>query len=1303
MTTGLKKPNPAAAESVPDNDPASAGTGACCLQAACSDTMSQQLCQIFGGIWFPGVDCTSDVCDADGAYCSAGFVLDCVGNCVPENWVGDGFCDDGSFEFNGNIVYLNCAEHACDGGDCADSSCDLPAFEGACCTDSGCLSLTYADCIALNGVYMGESTQCTSSTCSCPSGYIPDCNGYCIPIFLLGDGICQHGEYLDNYDQHYGEPGISTFDMLCPELACDSGDCIGGGCIGACCINGSCSDDITFEQCIQLGGTYQGALTLCADVSCEDDIRSLLVTDHTLIRPHQGNSGNGLQDEGGIGFSCASHGNMAVIGHSDVRSTGIGFRLAASIYYDGSQTATQTIYPDFDSGLASRVAAVDTDGDSIVLTGKAFAAIYHKPGSEWIQQELIIGSGNDYAAAAISGDRLYLGEPESNHVVVLNRTGNSWNETTCLVSPVEDSEFGTTLSADSNTLVITDRSTVYVYDTATLTLQFTHPIYGRHTYDPRFIVSLGPANDVDVEGDYFILGDAGLPDASGFGHLFKKTNGQWSSHQILTPAVAGGSEVKIGYAVALHDGTAIVTAPQASEMEVQSGGAYLFADLNDTWVELARIARPSSGINDGLGVSACIGDQIWLGRCQNIYELWAPDIFESIEVVTMPDHLWIDEDYGDVNVASNWFPTAPTPGSTATMNIQAPYTVYTLDGTLPFDSLNIGPGSPTLDLLSSSTTIGGSIDIAGIGSMYSTLGLYQGVLSVQGPVTAGGPTTPGTINITSSAQLRALDSYTQLGLGTLSCQISDSSLPALYVEGGLEINGSLKLTNDGNYVPPGGRSVFTILHSDQPPSVDSNRFKISIMPGRDDGKFYKLIYGDEGRGGYTIQIVTEDLPVDGSLSSPDEIGVSGQATDVLVADLFGPEGGGLDGFDDIALTIDGSPGSLYLFVNDGNGGISLQTTYPTGNGPTALTAGDMDNDGIPDIIATNGLDDTLQYWLNPDADATTLAAQAPIATGSMPVNLIAHDIDGDIDDDIVVTCAGDGTPDPATGEYYGVVQFFQSDGTRSRALTPKQEIVVNNQPRGISPGEIDNPGDKQDDILVSLGAASHIVRLANPGNDSDWTIDQTIEVGTGPNTIEPLRIGGPVGTVFLVANEGSDSISVVAPDNTGTLGVIASVDVEATPIGMTTVDMDGDSDRDLAMLVRSNFGNDIRIYRNDTDATTDSGILLALDDVLIDNDRPVLIANGDTDNDGNDDLVSITGSEPGRRSGAETLSVRRSGEVVDACTGDIDGDNDVNVIDLLALIGAWGPCDTCTEDLDANGTVDVIDLLALIGAWGACP
>jgi hypothetical protein len=56
-----------------------------------------------------------------------------------------------------------------------------------------------------------------------------------------------------------------------------------------------------------------------------------------------------------------------------------------------------------------------------------------------------------------------------------------------------------------------------------------------------------------------------------------------------------------------------------------------------------------------------------------------------------------------------------------------------------------------------------------------------------------------------------------------------------------------------------------------------------------------------------------------------------------------------------------------------------------------------------------------------------------------------------------------------------------------------------------------------------------------------------------------------------------------------------------------------------------------------------------------------------------------------------------------ACPADINNDGTVNVQDLLAVIGAWGPCPGCAADINDDQQVNVADLLAVIDAWGPCP
>ena len=58
-------------------------------------------------------------------------------------------------------------------------------------------------------------------------------------------------------------------------------------------------------------------------------------------------------------------------------------------------------------------------------------------------------------------------------------------------------------------------------------------------------------------------------------------------------------------------------------------------------------------------------------------------------------------------------------------------------------------------------------------------------------------------------------------------------------------------------------------------------------------------------------------------------------------------------------------------------------------------------------------------------------------------------------------------------------------------------------------------------------------------------------------------------------------------------------------------------------------------------------------------------------------------------------------ECPDDCTGDLDGNGEVGVDDVLALLAAYQL--NADGDCDGDGDTDVDDLLVLISAWGPCP
>lgn len=61
------------------------------------------------------------------------------------------------------------------------------------------------------------------------------------------------------------------------------------------------------------------------------------------------------------------------------------------------------------------------------------------------------------------------------------------------------------------------------------------------------------------------------------------------------------------------------------------------------------------------------------------------------------------------------------------------------------------------------------------------------------------------------------------------------------------------------------------------------------------------------------------------------------------------------------------------------------------------------------------------------------------------------------------------------------------------------------------------------------------------------------------------------------------------------------------------------------------------------------------------------------------------------------------GVPIEDCPADVNFDDTVDIDDLFAVLGVWGPCDDCPEDITEDGYVDIDDVFAVLGNWGPCP
>ena len=131
---------------------------------------------------------------------------DCAGNIAPENWLGDGFCDDSAYSWNGYLIDFNCAEFNYDGADCP-----VPVLD----TIYGCMNF-----MALN--FVPEATI-DDGGCDLPVFGCMDPNAINYnPLAEVDNGGCANAQCQDGeakmlfevtLDQYPGETGWILTDI----------------------------------------------------------------------------------------------------------------------------------------------------------------------------------------------------------------------------------------------------------------------------------------------------------------------------------------------------------------------------------------------------------------------------------------------------------------------------------------------------------------------------------------------------------------------------------------------------------------------------------------------------------------------------------------------------------------------------------------------------------------------------------------------------------------------------------------------------------------------------------------------------------------------------------------------------------------------------------------------------------------------------------------------------------------------------------------------------------------------------------
>ena len=397
--------------------------------------------------------------------------------------------------------------------------------------------------------------------------------------------------------------------------------------------------------------------------------------------------------------------------------------------------------------------------------------------------------------------------------------------------------------------------------------------------------------------------------------------------------------------------------------------------------------------------------------------------------------------------------------------------------------------------------------------------------------------------------------------------------------------------------------------------------------------------GDEGSDLHTTVSVLHNNG-DGTFGGQRSFRTGNSPYAIAVADLDG------DGWPDIATAnFDGDPdfnsNSITVLLSSRDGNLQQKDELPGGEYPRALAVGDVDGNGIPDLVAVNERSNTLSVMLG-NGDGTFGARR--FRTSHTALTLDPADLNGDGEVDLVVenvdrtsTIAtllgrGDGTFGTSAdfggwGTYiFAAVGDVNDDGRPDVAVVSENDNVVStlygngdgtlgaraDHPTGQNPKGVqivDLDGDGFPELVVANARVGTLSVLPGTGPGT-FGVAVDYETGRFPQLLGKADLNADGRWDLVVGNAGSATVSAFLGNGDRTL-TRKDLPTGDAPRSVCIADLDGDGFLDLALVA----GPSVLVHRGHGDGTFDPGIEIAP------HEGAYGVACADLDGDGKLDLA----------------------------------------------------------------------------------
>lgn len=308
--------------------------------------------------------------------------------------------------------------------------------------------------------------------------------------------------------------------------------------------------------------------------------------------------------------------------------------------------------------------------------------------------------------------------------------------------------------------------------------------------------------------------------------------------------------------------------------------------------------------------------------------------------------------------------------------------------------------------------------------------------------------------------------------------------------------------------------------------------------------------------------------------------IAANTSAVVSADFNG------DGIPDLAAT-NSINNSVQILLGDGAGNFSSTLFIPVGRGPAGILAADFNGDGKVDLAVSNSGDNTVQILLG-NGDGTFVTGLPIPTTGVYPTFLVAADFnaDGKLDLAVIDWC-GDGSMGCApTGAPFGpgklTILLGNGDGSFiAAAVSPATGV----QPASIVAGDFNSDGFV--DLAIANTRSNNITVLMGNGDGTFVTTTSSTVTGSNPQGLLTKDFDGDGALDLAVVNAGDNTVTVLLNQGCAQLPSAScsfaaaqpGVFVGSRPQSIAAADLNGDGFLDL---VTANYGgNTINVLLND--------------------------------------------------------------------------------------------------------------------------